>query len=170
MKTEKLQQHLINDTTRLYCVLDGASVPNLPMRLFETGARNFCLFKGDLKPDMLYMAPYVIQLKPGDQMTEWVLGEGFGKHWGIFVHSRHKIAEMRRHFRSIVNAYDERGNSMTFRFYDPRVLSRFLPTCTPEELDAFFGNVDTFFAEAEDGENLLSFKVENGTFKRTELD
>jgi hypothetical protein len=169
MNKEKLQQNLINTTTRLYCVLDGASVPNLPMRLFETGARNYCLFKGDLKPDMLYMAPYVVQLKPGDTMTEWVMSEGFGKHWGIFVNSRHKIAEMRRHFRSLVKVYDERANSMTFRFYDPRVLRRFLPTCTPQELETFFGKVDTFFAEAEDGESLLSYRLENGALKQTEL-
>ena len=169
MDKEKLKQHLINDTTRLYCVLDGASVPNLPMRLFETNARNFCLFKGELAPDMLYMAPYLVQLRPDDKMTEWIMSEGIGRHWGIFIHSRHRIAEMRRHFGSLVNAYDERGNSMTFRFYDPRVLRRFLPTCTPAELETFFGKVDTFFAEAEDGENLLSFTVKDNALKRTEL-
>ncbi len=169
MNKEKLQQHLINNTTRVYCVLDGASVPNLPMLLFENKARNFCLFNGDLEPDMLYMAPYLVQLKPGDKMTEWIMSEGFGRHWGIFVHSRHPINEMRHHFRSLVTVYDERANSMTFRFYDPRVLRRFLPTCTPPELETFFGKVDTFFAEAEDGENLLSFRLEDNALKQTEL-
>jgi len=58
---------------------------------------------------------------------------------------------------------------MTFRFYDPRVISKYLPTCTPEELEIFFGKIDTFFAESEGGDKLLSFSRENGKLKHSEL-
>jgi hypothetical protein len=59
---------------------------------------------------------------------------------------------------------------MTFRFYDPRVITKFLPTCNAEELQTFFGKVDTFFAETEDGEKLVKFQVENDKLKQSELD
>lgn len=169
MNKQKLEEYLIRKDTKLYCVLDGASVPELPKRLYETRIPNVCLFPGDLPADMIYVAPYVVHLSSSNKFTDWVLGESFGKHWGIFVHCRHSMTEMRRHFRALVNVYDERANSMVFRFYDPRVLRRFLPTCTPEELKTLFGKVETFFAEDEAGQNLLGFQLANGSLKQTEL-
>jgi hypothetical protein len=169
MNKEKLQQHLVSDSSWLYGVLDGASVPELPMRLYETRAPNFCLFSGDLEPDMLYAAPYVVQLLPGNDMFDLVLNNGLGKHWGIFALSPHSIREMRRHFRSLVQACDERGKPLIFRFYDPRVLNRYLPTCTEEELETFFGKVYNFVAESEDGKSLTSYALEKGTLKQTVL-
>ncbi|MGB7069382.1 MAG: DUF4123 domain-containing protein [Pyrinomonadaceae bacterium] len=169
MNKEKLDQHLIMNSTRLYGILDGASVPDLPTRLYEAQLPNHCLFKGDLNPDVAYVAPYLVYLPPEHKFTEWVISEGFGDACVIFAHSQHSLIEMRRHFRSLVNVYDEKGNSMTFRCYDPRVLRKYLPTCTPEELETFFGNVDTFFAESGDGEGLMSFTIENNALKQTEL-
>ncbi len=168
MNKEKLQLHLVSDTTRLFCILDGASVPELPMKLYKMQAENFCLFKGDLEPDMLYVAPFLVYLRLDDPFTDWVFKEGFGKHWGIFLQSRHSMLEMRRHFRSLVNVYDENANSLTFRYYDPRVLNKFLPMFDEEQLKTFFGKVETFFAE--DGGKLLKFQLENGGLKYTELD
>jgi hypothetical protein len=169
METEKLQQHLVKNNTRLYCVLDGASVPELPKRLYETRAPNFCLFSGDLKPDMLYVAPYVVLLSPGNRFTDLVLSQGFGKHWGIFAHSRHSLQEMRRHFRLLVNVYDENARSLIFRFYDPRVIRKFLPTCKGEQLQTFFGKIDTYFAENETADSLLSFQIKDNNLKQEEL-
>jgi hypothetical protein len=77
---------------------------------------------------------------------------------------------MRAHFRSLVNVYDEKGNPMMFRFYDPRVLRRFLPTCKPAELKVFFGDVESFFAESDDNK-LLSFSLaEENNLKQAAID
>jgi hypothetical protein len=56
-----------------------------------------------------------------------------------------------------------------FRFYDPRVIAQFLPTCKPDELEIFFGKVQSFFAEAANGESLLQFQLEDQKLKQTEL-
>ncbi len=167
MEILTIRRQLSTDATHLYGILDGAIVPDLPMRLYEAQLPNHCLFKGDLHPDLAYVAPYLVFLPPDHEFTEWVFSEGFGNDWGIFVHSRESLIEMRRHFRSIVNVYDENGNSMTFRYYDPRVLRKFLPTYTAKELKTIFGNVDTLFAESEDGENLLSFELKNDALTQT---
>lgn len=167
MNKETLQRHLLSERTKLFCVLDGASVPDLPARLYEWRPPHYCLFTGELAPDMAYVAPYVVNLLPSQPFTEWVLTESFGRHWGIFAHSPYSIKEMRRHFRSLVDVYDEEGNPMTFRFYDPRVLRKFLPTCNAGELKTFFGRIERFFAEDETGENLLGFELENDKLKRS---
>lgn len=169
MTKETLENILFIKQTRAFVILDGASVPKLPMRLYEMRPPNFCLFRGKLAPDMAEVAPYVVNLAPGSAFTDWVLNEGFGKHWGIFVHCRHSFKEIRRHFRSLFTVYDETGNPMIFRFYDPRVLQNFLPTCNGEELKSFFGKMETYFAESSDGKILSAFKVENDQLRIKEL-
>ena len=169
MDLEKLQHTLFSSRTRLYAVLDGVQVPNLPKRLYDAQVLNYCLFSGELEPDMLYVAPYVVLLTPDSKFADFVMSEGFGKNWGIFAHSRHSIREMRRHFRSLINVYDENANSMVFRFYDPRVLREFLPTCNPGELRTFFGNVDTFFADAGDAKKLVKLSLDGTQLKQTEV-
>lgn len=169
MEAQKLKNYLFSETTRLYCVLDGASVDDLPMRLYETDTPNYCLFRGDLEPDEVYAAPYVAILIPGSSFAEWVFDNCSGKHWGIFAHCRHSLKEMRRHCRALVNVMDEKGTPMIFRYYDPRVLRKFLPTCTGEELETLFGNIETLFAETEDGNTLTAYSLENGELKQKDL-
>jgi hypothetical protein len=167
--SEILNRHLFSSITRVYAVLDGASVPDLPIRLYEMKPPNFCLFTGELEPDMAFVAPYLVRLLPKTPFTEWVLKECWGKHWGIFVHSRQPINEMRKHFRALVTVYDEKGIPMTFRFYDPRVIRRFLPTCDAAQLKSFFGAVDAFFFESEDKQSLVRLQLENEKLVETPL-
>ncbi len=170
MNKQKLKEILLLNQTKLYCVLDGANVPNLPMRLYETRVPNFCLFRGDLPPDVVHVAPYVVNLLPNNQFTEWVLEEEPGKNRGIFAHCRFSITEMRRHFRSLISVHDEEGNPLIFRFYDPRVFRNFIPTCELEEVKTLFGKVETYFVEAENSPNMLSYKIDNDEVKISEID
>jgi hypothetical protein len=169
MTKEQLEKILFSDNTRVFAVLDGASIPELRMKIYEMRPQHYCLFRGELAPDMQEVAPYLVHLAPGATFTEWVLNECSGKHWGIFAHSLHSIKEMRRHFRSLVTVYNEAGDPMIFRFYDPRVLLNYLPTCNGGELKTFFGKIDTFFAEKEKGKSVVAFKIENDKLKETEL-
>ena len=169
MDIEKITQHLFSNVTRTYMVIDGASVPDLRIKLYDIRPPHYCLFTGDLEPDMEEVAPYLVRLYPKTPFTEWVLAECWGKHWGIFAQTRHPIEEMRKHFRELVAVYDEKGNPMDFRFYDPRVLQKFLPTSNGEDIKSIFGTVDAYFAEAEDGENLVCFQIQNETYKETAL-
>lgn len=157
--TEKVKKELFSKVTRVYAILDGASVPGLPLKLYEMKPPRYCLFTGELEPDMAEVAPYLVRLYPKTPFTDWVLKECWGKHWGIFAHSRKPLKDMRQHFRSLITVYDEQGNPMTFRFYDPRVLRRYLPTCKPAELKIIFGDVETFFAESEENEKLLNYNL-----------
>jgi len=60
----------------------------------------------------------------------------------------------------------EDGRELYFRFYDPRVLRIFLPTCNAEEAATFFGPVRQFLVEAQDAETLLQFSLLRGTVTR----
>src|SRR6476661_2049638 len=98
MDTAKLKHHLFAGGTRLFGVLDGASVPDLPVKLYEMAPANHCLLSGDLEPELEYAAPYLVHLAPDGAFTEWVLAGASGKHWGIFIQSGISMLEMRKHF------------------------------------------------------------------------
>ena len=51
---------------------------------------------------------------------------------------------MRTHFRRFLLVEAPDGDSWYFRFYDPRVLERFLPTCDAAQLTDFFGPVSAY--------------------------
>jgi len=169
MDAEILKTHLLSNATRLYCVLDGASVQDLPTRLYQTNTPHYCLLGDDVEPDVLYMAPFLAALLPGSTFTDQVFKESPGKHWGIFAHCRRSMTEVRRHCRALLNVYDADGNPLMFRYYDPRVLRRFLPTCNPGELKTLFGELETLFAESEDGNTLTSYSIANNELTETEL-
>jgi hypothetical protein len=131
-----------------FAVLDGASVPDLRMHLFEDEPEHVCLFRGELTPDMAEVAPYLIKLDPHDRFTQWLLHEGWGEHWGVFVVTQAGLRSLRTHLRSLLWVRDADGRELFFRYYDPRVLETFLPTCDGEQLDEFFGPAAAFLFES----------------------
>jgi hypothetical protein len=145
---EKLEKFLFDEPARAFAVLDGAAVPDLPSKIYEMQPHSVCLYRGELEPDIAEVAPYLIELIPDTAFTDWLLSEGTnGKNWGIFARSRFSLTEIRKHFRKFLTVYDEAGNPLLFRYYDPRVLVKFLPTCDRESLDALFGRVTDYLAE-----------------------
>lgn len=166
---EKLLEYLFRNDAYTYAVLDGASVPDLPNRLYETDPPNFCLYRGELPDDLVYVAPYLVLLEPETPFTEWLLDECWGKHWGIFAQTPTSLTGMRKHFRSILTVQDETGKPFLFRFYDPRVLPSFLLTCQYDELEKIFGSVKYFFVEMPETNDFLRFHLTKGKLKETRL-
>ena len=168
MTKEELETTLFSRRMLVYSVIDGAAIPEFRMKAFEMRPPNYCLIPGELTPDMEEVAPYVVQLIPGTPFTDWLLSDFLGKNKGIFVHCPQSIKEMRRHFRALFKVYTENGDPLIFRFYDPRVFRRFLPTCNTGELKTFFGNVDTFFVEGENGD-LEKYDINNEQLRRKKV-
>ncbi|MBK9169579.1 MAG: DUF4123 domain-containing protein [Bryobacterales bacterium] len=147
---EELENLLFGDAAQnVFAVIDGASVPDLRYKLREMDPPQVCLYQGELEPDMEEVAPYLVQLEQDTDFAEWIL-KGWGKHWGVFALTSGSLRDLRQHFRKFTVVYDEKGNPMYFRFYDPRVLRVYAPTCTGEELETLFGPVDAYLLEGEE--------------------
>jgi hypothetical protein len=152
MATQTLKELLFGDPQLMtYAVLDGASVPDLPQELWKLGPEYECLYRGELEPDLAECAPYLVRLEPEHAFTLWVMEEGWGHHWGVFCTSPAELRDLRTHFRKFLMVYDPTGKPLYFRFYDPRVLRVYLPTCNEEERELFFGPIQNFIAEASAG-------------------
>lgn len=163
MVTKALRRHLFSDDeTSVFAVLDGASVPDLLDALYEHQPENECLYRGEIKPDIAEVAPYLVLLADDSAFTDWVLSEGWGNHWGIFAVAREELAAMRRHFRRYLIVHDPDGKPLYFRYYDPRVLRVYLPTCNAEELGTVFGPVECFLLEDEASQTALCFRINEG--------
>lgn len=146
----------------VYGVLDGASVPGLLPALEEHRPEHLCLYRGELDPELAMTAPYLARLEPESAFTRWMLGEGWGHHWGILAVSRAALPELRRHFRSLLIVYGPAGQPLYFRYYDPRVLRAYLPTCEPGQAGALFGPVHRYLAEGEEIDRLHRFWLAEG--------
>lgn len=162
-----LAQHLFAvPETAVYAILDGASAPKLLEALDRWEVESVCLFRGELEPDMALMAPYLAMVRPDTPFVEWLLQEGWGRHWGIFAITRAGFLDLRKHFRSFIKVYGPDGKPLLFRYYDPRVLRAYLPTCNEQEARTVFGPVLRYVLEDEDPTILLKFWPEGKQCKR----
>lgn len=139
----------------VYAILDGASVPGLLDRLAVDVPEYVCLYAGKLAPVLAEVAPYLVRLRPEDRFTGWVLRSGWLRHWGIFVLSAASLPQLRNHFRRFLIVHDHQGRRLYFRYYDPRVLQAYLPTCNEEERNFVFGPVAMYACENVDTGDLV---------------
>lgn len=140
-----------------YAVLDGARLPGLVERLRATPEENACLYRGELEPDLRAHAPYLVKLRARGPLTDWLLNEQWGRSAGIFAVSPVGLEALRRHFRGFLRVRDHTGRVLYFRWYDPRVLRVYLPTCNAEEIKTVYGPISRFVCEAEAERQALLF-------------
>jgi len=148
-----------------FAILDGASAPALVKNIYDHEPEYCCLYRGELSPDIATIAPYLVRLEPGAKFTEWVLNEGWGVHWGVFLVSTGTLRILRNHFREFYTVELPNQRTVLFRYYDPRVLRSFLPACNAAELAAFFGPVQKFVVEGEKAEAGINFSLAGTALK-----
>ena len=146
-----------SENESVYAILDGASVPALLEKLAGAKEEYACLYRGALEPDLAKVAPYLIKLRKDSLLTDWICSDGWGNHWGIFAVTTVGLEALRRHFRTFLRVRDHTGQILYFRYYDPRVLRIYLPTCNRVEIKAVYGPVSRFIVEAEQGDRALLF-------------
>jgi len=59
---------------------------------------------------------------------------------------------------------------MLFRYYDPRVLRIYLPTCNAGELSTIFGPITGYIVEDADPWTLLRFSLDSGSLSKEQFD
>lgn len=158
-----LLRHLWPDGAdeRVFAILDGARDPRIHPAVTRSGLAYHCLYSGTLEPVLARAAPYLVQLDREAPFTRELL-TCWGDSWGIYLRTVASLSELHRHFRRFLRVKDENGKNLVFRYYDPRVLRPYLPTCTEAELDYVFGPVQRFLVEAEGGAAAVAYHREGG--------
>jgi len=150
------------DAPKVYALLDGARDPHIESLVRSSGAEFSCLYAGELAPSLSAAAPYLLQLDPQQPYTWRLFEEGWGQSWGSFVIAPAHVSldDLRSHFRTLLRVTDPDGNLLVFRFYDPRVLRVYLPTCTAQERAAMFGPASKLIAETSTGNSLIVYPAD----------
>ncbi len=149
-------------------IIDTARVAGLSDRLNAAGAK--CLYQGKSEQELADVAPYLLGVPEDSAASQLVFGELWGQSAAVHVVTAASLAELRTHLRHFLMVVTEEGKNLYFRFYDPRVLRLFLPTCAPEQLTEFFGPIEAFYAEDQDPAKALRFTMEDGALKTEVLD
>jgi pSer/pThr/pTyr-binding forkhead associated (FHA) protein len=146
----------------LYAVLDAARDPQV-LELIRGSHEDFqSLYEGERGEELANFAPYLVRIPPHSPLLDALVREGWGKSWGVYLTCAQPLKELRRHFRHFLMVQLPDGREVYFRYYDPRVLRAFLPSCTFDEGAELFGPIQHYLAEAEDPGTLLEFTKRSG--------
>ncbi|MFY0578728.1 DUF4123 domain-containing protein [Cystobacter fuscus] len=141
----------------LFAILDAARTPRILELLQESVEEYQSLYEGTQGQALAEVAPYLVSLPPQSRLLESLTLEGWMQNWGIYLTCPSPFLELRRHLRKFLMVEAE-GNDhrLYFRFYDPRVLRIFLPTCSAQQREEFLGPIRTLAFEPDDGPHHLS--------------
>jgi len=143
---------------RVFALLDAARDPRIFAELRHAPLERHCLFDQPIPLLLEKSSPHLVRLERAEPFTRFVLDEGFGHSWGVFLTSVMPVQRLLAHFRSVWQTRDDKGRQAYFRFYDPRVLRMYMPTVRDEaNLRSIFGPVARYFLETEDGRGLLDY-------------
>lgn len=134
-----------------YAVVDAARDPRVYPLLQESRVESACLYDGTLSRAIAEVAPYLVRLDMGSTFVRALYANGWDHAWGIVLRTSAQLKVLRRHLRTLAYARTEEGKKLLFRYYDPRVLRIFLPTCDHAQLDEVFGPIDAFVVDGCDG-------------------
>ena len=136
----------------LHAVLDGARDRRILELCRESVEEYRSLYDGVEGETMAHVAPYLVRLPAGSRLLAALAREGWARRWGVYVVSPVAFSEVRRQLRRFLMVeMEESRDRMYFRFYDPRTLATFLPSCSPRQAQEFFGDADAFLLEGEGG-------------------
>jgi len=143
----------------VWAILDCARDERIYPALRNSQLDYLCLFSGRLHLEVVAAAPHLIELSPNYRFTPKLIEMAWGQSWGVFLRIR-DATNLRTHLRGFLRVRDESGRILMFRYYDPRVLRVYLPTCQPNELRTVFGPVRSYLVEGEDGKSLIEFEFD----------
>lgn len=144
-----------------YLLFDAARAEMNLYTAQELNPNNQSLYRGSAVEDLAGIAPYLFTIKPNTPFADWYFKEGWNNSWGTLLSTNASFDDIYKHFRKFLMVKTEDGEQLYFRFYDPRVLRIFLPTCDRQQLVEIFGPVIKFFCEDEDPDFVLVFYHDN---------
>lgn len=151
----------------VWMILDAARDPSIFPMLRNWPMHTSCLYSGLLPRALAAVAPYLTRLDRDNPATHRLLAQAWGNSWGVFLACNARPDDLRKHLRTFLMVRDPHGHELLFRYYDPRVLRVYLPTCDRRELDRIFGPVDRFWTEHHWPDKLVEFNTGQGVLKTT---
>jgi hypothetical protein len=143
------------ETAPLFGVLDAARDDRVLELLARSSEDFLSLYDGVQGEALADVAPYVVTLREGSKLLESLVMEGWGDAWGIYATWPGAMKDLRRHLRRFLMIIDdETTRRLYFRYYDPRALRLYWPTCSRLQKAEMLGEIGCFLVEGPSGEVL----------------
>jgi hypothetical protein len=152
-----------------YILLDAARLCSHINTAWDLNPRFDSLYRGASRSNLATVAPYLFTFPPNTPFSQWYAEYGFGDHWGVLFTSNASFEECHKHFRKFLKVKTASGKELYFRFYDPRVLKIFLPSCTAPQLIEFFGPITAFIVEGNTATECIIFSHNDGALQQQNM-
>lgn len=140
-----------------YLLFDAARAKSGLIVAMDLSPNFQSLYRGTAEEELAHVAPYLFSIQNETPLANWYFKEGAYQSWGTLLYTPAPFEEVYRHFRKFLMVQTEDKKPLYFRFYDPRVLRIFLPTCDKAQIIEFFGPVKIFICENEDPNYITIF-------------
>lgn len=147
---------------KLYGIVDSARNDEVFRYLIIGNVKYKSLFEGTMDVQSFGVSGFLVECEKESPLFQWMTTEGWGNSSCVFFTSKLSFEELFSHFQQFNRVYLEEDKVVLFRYYDPRVLRTYLPSCNREEVEAFFGGVEHFYLESEDPETLNVIRKSTG--------
>jgi len=152
-----------------FILLDAARMNEAMEEAKKLNPVHESLYKAKEDDLLQSVAPYLFRFQKHSEFNNYFLEKGWGNNWGVLISSKASFEELHKHFRRFLMVKTQDGVELYFRFYDPRVLRIFLPTCDTKQLAEFFGPVQFFLLEDEDLRFGIKFWLQNGELQSKKI-
>lgn len=149
-----------NPDGAVFAVLDGAAIFGLVEQLEGSGLAWKCLFQGDAARRYAAAAPYLVEMRPDNALTQKMLrpslaqeaGRPSALQSGIFLSSPVSLEGLWRHLRKFTMLEDTgRRERVYFRFFDPLIFRTLVVNLAPSDLATFCTGTSAMAAVSAEG-------------------
>ncbi|MDH5229535.1 MAG: DUF4123 domain-containing protein [Gammaproteobacteria bacterium] len=155
--------------TNIYAIVDAAQDKRLQQAIEKSGCLYRCLLDIYEYPALASAAPYLVKTNPDTLFFKALFSEGLGLHWCSFATSVYSFDIVLEHFQFLLYVKLETGKKMLFRYYDPRVMRAYLPSCNMQELQSVFGPIESYWLEDDLGQHYIRFQLMQKQLKKQTL-
>jgi hypothetical protein len=127
----------------VYAVLDASRDSRIPAFVDASGEPYAALDAAGKIP------AFVVALPREARLLDVLIKDGWSHGWGFYCTSPASLEELCVHWRSYLFLHTEDGRTVTFRFWDPRVLRALAPVMPAREAAEFFGPMSRMIVESE---------------------
>jgi len=144
------------DELTSYLLLDGAQIDELLPFIYrlQDAPTVHMLYQRTAYAEWADSGPCLVRVEAEDALMQH-----FEAHWrtsaGLLLASAAEVDALAEHLRSLVHARVDGGQTVLFRYHDPRILPLWLETLSAQERDHYMGPVQRIYLPSADGQDLV---------------
>jgi pSer/pThr/pTyr-binding forkhead associated (FHA) protein len=154
---------LYGEGKSVYAVLDAVRDSRIPAFLDASGEKYARVDEENLA------SPFLVLIPAQSRLLDVLIKDGWNHGWGFYLAAAVDFESTLRHWRPFVTLHNRRGEPVTFRFWEPRVLRAIVPAMPSSEAAGFFGPISRLVVEGDKPEAAMEFTLADARVNQRNL-